>query len=83
MISETFRVITKHFEDPAITCMTTTAFPNHALQLRAQGIEARQSLFDLFELSACDGIGLVARPVRVVAEIQKLPNGVQRKPKLP
>ena len=72
-------MITKHFEDPAITCMTAAAFPNHAFQLRTQGIEARQSLFDLFELSACDGIGLVARPVRMVAEIQKLPHHVQLK----
>ena len=56
--------------------------PYHAFQFRAQRFQALHSLLNELQLSACDLIGFVTGPVRLVGQIKQLPDRVERKSQL-
>src|SRR6056297_1223488 len=76
-------MVAQHFQHTAISGVTAAAFMHHPLQFRLKGFKSGHTLLNLLELSPSDGIGLRARLVRMIAQIEKLADCVQREPELP
>jgi hypothetical protein len=52
----------------------------HGLQFIPQSHQARDTIFNIVEMSSGDLVSLAARTVRVAGQIKKLPDGVHVKP---
>ncbi len=82
MLSQTLRMVSKHFKDTALRGVTAATFLDHALQFRAQRFQPFHPLLNEFQLAARDFIGFVTWPVRRVRQIKQLPDRVERKSQL-
>jgi hypothetical protein len=76
-------MVAQHLQHTAIGRVPAAAFMHHPLQFCPKGLKSGHTLLNLLKLPASDGIGLRARLVRMIAQIEKLTDRVQREPELP
>lgn len=69
-------VIRDDLDDPALSDASMPAFRDHPGQLATNGRETRDPLIDLVEVVPGDPIGFLAGPVRLAAQVEKLPDRV-------
>lgn len=75
-------MIAQDFEHTAIRGVAAPAFVDHALKLGTQRLQPRHALFDLPELAPGNLVSFIAGLLRIVRQVEKLPDCLKREPQL-
>ncbi len=75
-------VIGQDLDDPALSNLTSSALDDHPLKFLPERFEAQDAALDFTELSLGDSVDRMAGAVRVVCQIEKLADCLQREAEL-